>query len=107
MKPASHYRNGSAAKMPHPTAPPRTRQTDGESSSVIASMTFKELVQRHIAGATSFDELSLEIRCESCYSSVFDEIQDQLGAKNPLIEQLADAFPNYHQSLVKERGLEI
>ena len=68
-------------------------------------MTFKELVSSYGTGTTSFDDLILEIRCESCYGSVFDEVHEQLGAQNPLIERLADAFPNYHQSLIQERGL--
>ena len=70
-------------------------------------MTFKELVSSYKTGATSFDDLTLEIRCESCYGSVYDEAQDQLGAQNRLMEQLAEEFPRYHKSLLKERGLEI
>ena len=84
-----------------------TARTDKQPSHPNTLVTFKELVSSYIAGTTSFDELTLSIRCESCYGSVFDEAQDQLGAQNQLMERLADEFPNYHKSLAKERDLEI
>ena len=69
-------------------------------------MTFKELVCSYKTGETSFDDLILEVRCESCFTSVFEEAQQQLGADSQTLDMLADQFPIYHQSFVKERNLE-
>lgn len=66
-------------------------------------MTFKELVSSYKTGHTSFGDLTLEVRCESCFSSVFDEAQQQLGADSEILDMLADEFPIYHQSLIKQQ----
>ena len=69
-------------------------------------MSFKELVASYNKGITTWDELILEVRCESCFTSVMDEMLEQLspGANAP--EKLADEFPSYYESYAKERGLE-
>ena len=69
-------------------------------------MSFKELVSSYTAGKSNFEDLILEVRCESCFASMFEEAQRQLGAYSQILEMLADEFPIYHQSLVKERNLE-
>ncbi|WP_413440672.1 hypothetical protein [Synechococcus sp. MIT S1220] len=69
-------------------------------------MSFKELVASYDKGETSFEELILEIRCESCYVSVYDEVQKQLGTTNKTLESLAKEFPTHHMKLVNERGLD-
>ena len=69
-------------------------------------MTFKELVCSYKTGETSFEDLILEVRCESCFTSVFEEAQQQLGANSQMLDMLANEFPIYHQSLVKEKNLE-
>lgn len=68
-------------------------------------MTFKELVASYNEGTTSWDELILEVRCQSCFDSTMDEMIEQLdpGAKAPVM--LADEFPDYYKSYAKERGL--
>ena len=67
------------------------------------SVTFKELVCSYKTGETSFDDLILEVRCESCFTSVFEEAQQQLGADSPTLDKLADEFPIYHKSLIKQQ----
>ena len=67
-------------------------------------MTFKELVASFQQHNTSWEELCLEIRCESCFASVFDEVTEQMGLKVTL-GRLADEFPNHYKSYSKERGL--
>jgi hypothetical protein len=37
---------------------------------------------------------------------MFEEAQQQLGASSQILEMLADEFPIYHQSFVKEKNLE-
>ena len=69
-------------------------------------MSFKELVRSYTTGESSVDDLILEVRCESCFASIFEEAQQQLGASSQILEMLADEFPIYHQSFVKERNLE-
>ena len=65
-------------------------------------MTFKELVSSYKKGHTSFGELTLEVRHESCFTSVFEEAQQQLGADSEILDMLADEFPIYHKRLIKE-----
>ena len=68
-------------------------------------MSFKELVSSYTAGKSTFEDLILEVRC-SCFASMFEEAQQQLGASSQILEMLADEFPIYHQSFVKEKNLE-
>ena len=56
-------------------------------------MTFKELVASFNQQETTWEELCLEIRCESCFASVFDEVNEQMGSASDLLAQLADEFP--------------
>ena len=76
------------------------------SSLHVTSVSFKELVSSYTAGKSNFEDLILEVRCESCFASIFEEAQRQLGASSQILEMLADEFPIYHQSFVKERNLE-
>ena len=68
-------------------------------------MTFKALVASFQQHNTSWEELCLEIRCESCFASVFDEVTAQMGAESLTLGRLADEFPNHYKSYSKERGL--
>ena len=70
------------------------------------ALTFKELVASYAAGDTTFTDLALEVRCESCFASVMDEVNQQLGPADKLIQQLANEFPSMHKTYVKERGLD-
>ena len=70
-------------------------------------MSFKELVSSYIAGRSNFEDLILEVRCESCFASIIEEAQRQLGASSQILERLADEFPIYHKSFVKEKNLEL
>ena len=67
----------------------------------ITALTFKELVASYAAGDTTFTDLALEVRCESCFASVMDEVNQQLGPADKLIQQLANEFPSMHKSYVK------
>ena len=69
-------------------------------------MTFKELVASLNQKETTWEDLCLEIRCESCFASVFDEVNGQMGSASDLLAQLADEFPNHYKSYAKERGLD-
>ena len=69
-------------------------------------MSFKELVSSYTAGKSNFEDLILEVKCESCFASMFEEAQQQHGASGQIFEMLADEFPVYHQSFVKKRNLE-
>jgi len=68
-------------------------------------VTFKELVASFNQQKTSWEELCLEIRCESCFASVFDEVNEQMGSSSDALVRLADEFPSYYKSYAKERGL--
>lgn len=68
-------------------------------------MTFKELVASYSKEETSWDELCLEIRCESCFASVFEEMNKQMGSDAKALVLLADEFPNHYKNYAKERGL--
>ena len=68
-------------------------------------MTFKELVASFNRQATSWEELCLEIRCESCFASVFDEVNVQMGPSSDELVRLADEFPDYYKSYAKESDL--
>lgn len=70
-------------------------------------MTFKELVSSYKTGHTSFGELTLEVRHESCFTSVFEEAQQQLGADSEILDMLADEFPIYHKRLIKEQKIDL
>jgi hypothetical protein len=65
-------------------------------------VTFKELFSSYKTGHTSFEDRTLEVRCESCFTSVFEEAQQQLGADSEILDMLADEFPVYHKRLIKE-----
>ena len=69
-------------------------------------MTFKELVASFSQQTPTWEELCLEIRCESCFASVFDEMTEQMGSASQALVLLADEFPNYFKSFAKERGLD-
>ena len=69
-------------------------------------MTFKELVASFNQKETTWEDLCLEIRRESCFASVFDEVNGQMGSASDLLAQLADEFPNHYKSYAKERGLD-
>ena len=71
------------------------------------SVTFKELVSSYKEGHPSFGELTLEVWCESCFTSVFEEAQQQLGADSEILDMLADEFPIYHKRLIKEQKLDL
>ena len=64
-------------------------------------MTFKELVSSYKKGHTRFGELTLEVRHESSFTSVFEEAQQQLGTDSEILDMLADEFPIYHKRLIK------
>ena len=68
-------------------------------------MTFKELVASFNQQKTTWEELCLEIRCESCFASVFDEVNEQMGSSSDALVRLADEFPSHYKSYAKERGL--
>lgn len=68
-------------------------------------MTFKELVASYNRKETSWEELCLEIRCESCFASVYDEMKEQIGDDAKALTLLADEFPNHYQNFAKERGI--
>ena len=68
-------------------------------------VTFKELVASFNQQKTSWEELCLEIRCESCFASVFDEVNEQMGSSSDALVRLADEFPSHYKSYAKERGL--
>ena len=70
------------------------------------ALTFKELVASYAAGETSFTDLALEVRCDSCFASVMDEATQQLGPADELIKHLADEFPSMHKTYIKDRGLD-
>ena len=61
-------------------------------------MTFKEIVASFNQQGTSWEELCLEIRCESCFASVFDEVNEQMGSSSDVLARLADEFPNHYKS---------
>ena len=69
-------------------------------------MSFKQLVASCIQQTTTWEELCLEIRCESCFASVFDEMTEQMGSTSQTLALLADEFPNYFKSYAKETGLD-
>ena len=69
-------------------------------------MTFKELVANFNQQKTSWEELCLAIRCESCFASVFDEVNEQMGSSSDALVRLADEFPNHYKIFAKERGLD-
>ena len=69
-------------------------------------MTFQELVASFNQQQTTWEELCLEIRCESCFASVFDEVTEQMGSASHALVLLADEFPNHFKSYAKERGLD-
>ena len=68
-------------------------------------VTFKELVASFNQQKTSWEELCLEIRCESCFASVFDEVNEQMGSSSDALVRLADEFQSHYKSYAKERGL--
>lgn len=68
-------------------------------------MTFKELVASYSQDKTSWEDLCLEIRCESCFASVYDEMTEQMGSDAKALVLLADEFPNHYKNFAKERGL--
>ena len=68
-------------------------------------MTFKELVANFNQQETTWKELCLEIRCESCFVSVFDEVNEQMGSTSDVLARLADEFPNHYKSYAKERDM--
>lgn len=76
-----------------------------KSESFPSRMGFKELVASYNKGATSWDDLILEVRCESCFASMMDEMTEQLAPGSKGIGMLAEEFPTYYMSYAKERGL--
>ena len=68
-------------------------------------MTFNQLVASYHQKQTTWEDLCLEIRCESCFASVFDEVSEQMGSTSPTLVLLAEEFPNHYKSYAKERGL--
>ena len=73
---------------------------------MLLSMTFKELVASFKLQETTWEELCLEIRCESCFASVFDEMNEQMGSTSDALVRLADEFPNHYKSFANERRLD-
>ena len=59
-------------------------------------MTFKELVASFNQQEMTWEELCLEIRCESCFTSVFDEANEQMGSNSDVLARLAHEFPNHY-----------
>ena len=68
-------------------------------------MTFQEIVASFNQQGTSWEELCLEIRYESCFASVFDEVNEKIGSSSDFLARLADEFPNHYKSYAMERGL--
>ena len=68
-------------------------------------VTFKELVDSFNQQKMSWEELCLEIRCESCFASVFDEVDEQMGSSSDVLVRLADEFPSHYKTYAKARGL--
>ena len=56
-------------------------------------MTFKELVASFNQKETTWEDLCLEIRCESCFASVFDEVNEQMGPASDLLASWPMNFP--------------
>ena len=56
-------------------------------------MTFKELVASFNQQETTWEELCLEIRCESCFASVFDEVNEQMSSSSDVLARLPMNFP--------------
>ena len=73
---------------------------------MLLSMTFKELVASFKLQETTWEDLCLEIRCESCFASVFDQMYEQMGPTSDALVRLANEFPNHYKSLANERRLD-
>ena len=69
-------------------------------------MSFQEIVAYFNQQGTSWEELCLEIRRESCFASVFDEVNEKISFSSDFLARLADEFPNHYKSFAKERGLD-
>lgn len=54
---------------------------------------------------TSWEKLCPEILCESCFASVFDEVNEQMSSSSDVLARLDDEFPNHYKSYAKGRGL--
>ena len=68
-------------------------------------MSFKELVTSYYNEQTTWSELIKEIKCESCFTSVFDELTEQFGIDSKANVMLADEFPDHYKSYIKAKGL--
>ncbi|WP_392346609.1 hypothetical protein [Parasynechococcus sp.] len=69
-------------------------------------MTFNEFVASSNHQETSWEELCFEIKCESCFASVFDEVNEQMASSRDVLARLADEFPDHYKSYANERGLD-
>ena len=67
-------------------------------------MTFKELVASFNKQGTSREELCLEITCESCFASVFDEVNEQMHFSSDVLARPADEFLNFFKTMRKKKG---
>ena len=67
-------------------------------------MTFKDLVASFNKQGTSWEELCLEIRCESCFASVFDEVNKQMRFSSDVLARPADEFLNFFNNYAKKKG---
>ena len=54
----------------------------------------------------TWEKLCLEIRYESCFTSVFDEVNELMGSTSYVLARLADQFPNHYKRYAQERGLD-
>ena len=64
-------------------------------------MTFKELVASFNQQETSWEELCLEIRCESRFAAVFDEVNEQMCSSSDVLARPADEFLNFFDNYAK------
>ena len=64
-------------------------------------MTFQELVASFNQQGTSWEKLCPEIRCESCFASVFDEVNEQMHFSSDVLVRPADEFLNLFNNYAK------
>ena len=64
-----------------------------------------ELVTKYSEDEAKLEDLVGFVKCQECFTSLFDEINEQLGSDAQIAVLLADQFPEMYQAYAKEAGL--
>lgn len=64
-----------------------------------------DLVTKYSEDEVNFQDLVGFVKCQECFTTLFDQVNEQLGSDAQIAVLLANEFPEMYQTYAEEAGL--